>query len=346
MEVLKAKVRDLESSGGGGGGRPPVAPAAAAPPRAHAASAGHRVAHSSFRRTGAIVEANYKGKGKWYLGRISRVYPNGTYDVMYDDGDSEFAVPDAHVRVPGLTWIVDKGVVRRTCGACGLQVGASDISCPRCCGGGGEYLSDAAIGRFGYVPAGMSEEDQIAAAIAASTRVERLQKERALLARVQGAIEAIETSHAAGRMYGGGDGGDFSGIAHFAGLVRLVADAMMPPSALRARWMNELLGCPSPDQWDPCSRFHDDPQAAEEALLKGLRAVRVPLEANVAGLAAIVPPGVPSPGRGGAEYSTEAAQLAAAMAASIRYPSTHTLRRESTEEEQLAAAIAASLEDA
>ena len=39
---------------------------------------------------GDKVEALYKGKGtKWFSGKISRVNRDGTYDIRYDDGDSE-----------------------------------------------------------------------------------------------------------------------------------------------------------------------------------------------------------------------------------------------------------------
>ena len=37
------------------------------------------------------VEANYKGKGKFYKGKIARDNRDGTYDITYDDGDREFA---------------------------------------------------------------------------------------------------------------------------------------------------------------------------------------------------------------------------------------------------------------
>ena len=33
---------------------------------------------------GAKVEANYRGKGKWYPGKVSRDRGDGTYDISYD----------------------------------------------------------------------------------------------------------------------------------------------------------------------------------------------------------------------------------------------------------------------
>ena len=47
---------------------------------------------------GARVEGDYGGEGEWYPGTISRVNDDGTYDVAYDDGDHEEAVPRDRVR--------------------------------------------------------------------------------------------------------------------------------------------------------------------------------------------------------------------------------------------------------
>ena len=47
---------------------------------------------------GTEVEANYGGKGKWYKGKIDRVNSNGTFDIKYDDGDSERRVDKSRVR--------------------------------------------------------------------------------------------------------------------------------------------------------------------------------------------------------------------------------------------------------
>jgi hypothetical protein len=38
---------------------------------------------------GARVEARYKGRSKWFPGEITRVRNDGTYEVLYDDGDRE-----------------------------------------------------------------------------------------------------------------------------------------------------------------------------------------------------------------------------------------------------------------
>jgi ribosomal protein L35AE/L33A len=48
---------------------------------------------------GTKVEANYRGKGKFYSGKIVRVRLNGTYDIDYDDGESEQSVARNLIRV-------------------------------------------------------------------------------------------------------------------------------------------------------------------------------------------------------------------------------------------------------
>jgi hypothetical protein len=48
---------------------------------------------------GDRVEANYKGIGKWYKGKISRVLRDGTYDINYDDGEKEFAISDYNIKI-------------------------------------------------------------------------------------------------------------------------------------------------------------------------------------------------------------------------------------------------------
>ena len=48
---------------------------------------------------GDKVEVLYKGKGtKWFSGKISRVNRDGTYDIRYDDGDSESGALKTNVR--------------------------------------------------------------------------------------------------------------------------------------------------------------------------------------------------------------------------------------------------------
>ena len=47
---------------------------------------------------GAKIEALYKGKKHWYTGAVDRVNADGTYDVIYDDGDTEKGVKPEHIR--------------------------------------------------------------------------------------------------------------------------------------------------------------------------------------------------------------------------------------------------------
>jgi hypothetical protein len=44
------------------------------------------------------VEANYKGKGKYCPGKISRCQVTGTYDINYDDGEQESGVEAKMIR--------------------------------------------------------------------------------------------------------------------------------------------------------------------------------------------------------------------------------------------------------
>ena len=48
---------------------------------------------------GDKVEVLYKGKGtKWFSGKISRANRDGTYDIRYDDGDSESGALSTNIR--------------------------------------------------------------------------------------------------------------------------------------------------------------------------------------------------------------------------------------------------------
>ena len=54
---------------------------------------------SRFQR-GDRVRARYKGKGKrWYKGTIVRVRDDSTYDIDYDDGDTDQALPVKFIRM-------------------------------------------------------------------------------------------------------------------------------------------------------------------------------------------------------------------------------------------------------
>ena len=46
---------------------------------------------------GDVVEANYRGQGHWYPGRVAS-FDSGSYEIAYDDGESESNVSLANVR--------------------------------------------------------------------------------------------------------------------------------------------------------------------------------------------------------------------------------------------------------
>jgi len=48
---------------------------------------------------GSKVEGNYRGRGKWYPGKITRDRGDGTYDISYDDGESETRVEKDLIRL-------------------------------------------------------------------------------------------------------------------------------------------------------------------------------------------------------------------------------------------------------
>jgi len=60
-----------------------------------------RPAMSSRIEEGSKVEGNYRGKGKWYTGKVVRDRRDGTFDVAYDDGESETRVEEALLRLLG-----------------------------------------------------------------------------------------------------------------------------------------------------------------------------------------------------------------------------------------------------
>ena len=48
---------------------------------------------------GSKVEANYRGRGEWFPGEVTRDRGDGTFDIMYDDGDSEICVEERMIRL-------------------------------------------------------------------------------------------------------------------------------------------------------------------------------------------------------------------------------------------------------
>jgi hypothetical protein len=49
-------------------------------------------------RVGDKIEARYRGRSKYYKGKISRVRADGTFDVAYDDGEAETRVEERLIR--------------------------------------------------------------------------------------------------------------------------------------------------------------------------------------------------------------------------------------------------------
>ncbi|CAN0450107.1 unnamed protein product, partial [Ectocarpus sp. 12 AP-2014] len=47
---------------------------------------------------GDKVEANFRGRGRFFPGRISRVNLDGTFNIDYDDGEKERGVTDDLIR--------------------------------------------------------------------------------------------------------------------------------------------------------------------------------------------------------------------------------------------------------
>ena len=74
MKVPEDLIRVKEAAGSSGGGR------------------------KKTLEEGDKVEGNYKGKGKWYPGRIQKVRLDGSYDIAYNDGEQEMRVPEDLVR--------------------------------------------------------------------------------------------------------------------------------------------------------------------------------------------------------------------------------------------------------
>ena len=48
-----------------------------------------------------LVEGNYRGRGRWYPGKIYRVNRDGSYDIDYDDGEKESGVKKELIRAVG-----------------------------------------------------------------------------------------------------------------------------------------------------------------------------------------------------------------------------------------------------
>ena len=60
-----------------------------------------RSSRSSPLQVNEIIEGNYKGHGNWYPGKVSKDNGDGSYEIAYDDGESEARVPRDRIRRKG-----------------------------------------------------------------------------------------------------------------------------------------------------------------------------------------------------------------------------------------------------
>merc|ERR1719181_2669899 len=74
MGVREADIEAQDGGGGGGGGT---------------------------LKAGDKVEADFKGRGRYYPGTIGRDRGDGSYDIDYDDGEREMRVPEKSIRALG-----------------------------------------------------------------------------------------------------------------------------------------------------------------------------------------------------------------------------------------------------
>ena len=49
-------------------------------------------------REGDKVEARFGGRDKWYAGKITNARSDGTFDILYEDGDTERRVKKRLIR--------------------------------------------------------------------------------------------------------------------------------------------------------------------------------------------------------------------------------------------------------
>ena len=76
------------------------------------------------------VEARYRGKSRYYPGKISRDNRDGTYDINYDDGEREMGVREELIKVLEPAGVGGGGVGGGGTGGGGAGGGGA--------GGGGE----------------------------------------------------------------------------------------------------------------------------------------------------------------------------------------------------------------
>ena len=103
LKRLKRARADSDDAGGGGGTRPQATERGGG--RHHAPRLRRptlTAAAAAALRTGSVVEALYRGRKyrpAWYDATVMRLSEEGTYDLLYEDGDSEEGVLPACVQM-------------------------------------------------------------------------------------------------------------------------------------------------------------------------------------------------------------------------------------------------------
>merc|ERR1719238_875763 len=57
--------------------------------------------HAAVLTRGTKVEARFKNGKRWFKGEIQRENRDGSYEVLFDDGDRDLAVPRENIKVAG-----------------------------------------------------------------------------------------------------------------------------------------------------------------------------------------------------------------------------------------------------
>ena len=52
---------------------------------------------------GTKVEANYKGRGRYFAAKVRQGHGDGTYDIEYDDGETEENVKEEYIRLRNVS---------------------------------------------------------------------------------------------------------------------------------------------------------------------------------------------------------------------------------------------------
>ncbi|CAN0200822.1 unnamed protein product, partial [Discosporangium mesarthrocarpum] len=78
----------------------PIGPPVRSPHRSSGVDNDNNSTRTKPLEEGMKVEARYKGRGRYYPGRIARIHQDGTCDIDYDDGEREGGVDPALIKHP------------------------------------------------------------------------------------------------------------------------------------------------------------------------------------------------------------------------------------------------------